>query len=249
MHHLSAYYESVDPGGALIPIAAVNDPVLFTDGDDVRVPTALPNIIGKACLQNDASPLRAQIQSPSLRSFVNVDVEPIVQALVWGSPPEATLHPLSPIPVTPDEAVNFYIMNTGGDAQVHQGFIWYSEGALQPTPGRIFSVYATSAITLAAGVWVNGNLTFGSTLPQGDYQVVGLRARGTNLVAARLVFVGGTWRPGVMAVNAIADEDVVVTRFGRMGVWGQFNTNTPPTVECMGVTDSAQVYIIDLIRV
>lgn len=249
MHHLSAYYESIDPGGALVPIAAVTDPVLFTDGDDVRVPAALPNIIGKAALQNDASAARAQLQSPSLRSFVNVDVEPIVAALVWGSPPEAVYHPLSPIQVTPEEALNFYVQSDPAAAAVHQGFVWYSDGALQPTPGRIFTVRATSAITLSAGVWVNGNLTFGSTLPQGDYQVVGMRARGTNLVAARLVFVGGTWRPGVMAVNAIADEDTHFQRMGRMGVWGQFNTNTPPTIECFGVTDTAQIYMIDLVRV
>lgn len=249
MHHLAAFYESIDPGGALVPIAAVNDSQVFTSGDDVRVPNDLPNIIGQAVLTGAANLVRAQIQSPSLRSFANLDVEPIVGAVVFGSPPEALFHPLSAIPVTAEEAVNVYIESDPAAAEAHYGLIWFGDGPQTPSPGQIYTVRATSAVTLAAGTWVNGELTFASSLPQGRYQIVGMRARGTNLVAARLVFVGGTWRPGVPAVNAIADEDVHAFRYGRAGVFGEFHTNTPPSVDCLGVTDTAQAFMLDLIRV
>jgi len=248
MQHLAAWYESIDPAGALVPIAAVNDQAVFASGDDIRVPAALPYVIGQAVLGNDSSLARGQIQSPSLRSFANLDVEPVVAAAVFGSPPEAVFHPLSPIPVSGDEAVNVYVNSDPASAAAHYGLVWFGDGPQQSVPGEIFSIRATAAASLAAGTWANSALTFGSSLPVGTYQIVGMRARSANMVAARLVFVGQPWRPGVPAVNAIGDEDHAMFRYGRSGVFGEFHTNTPPTVDCLGVTDTSQTFIFDLVR-
>jgi hypothetical protein len=249
MFHLAAWYESKDPAGVLTPIAAVVDQSVFTSGNDIRVPTQMPNIVGQAALAADASAAAAQIQSPSLRAMVNLDIEPLVAAAVFGSPPEGLFHPLSPISVAADEPVNFALNSDPSGAVDHYGLVWFGDGPQQPVPGNIFSVAATSAVTLSAGVWVNGVLTFTQTLPLGRYTIVGMRARGTNLVAARLVFVGGAFRPGVPAVNALSDLDPKVFRYGRHGTFGVFHSNTPPTVDGLGITDSAQKYIFDLLQV
>jgi hypothetical protein len=249
MMHLIAWYESIDPAGALSPIAAVNDIVCFTSGDDIRVPEKLTNIIAQACLMNDASLVMGEIQSPSLRAFANLDVEPCIQALVFGSPTEVLFHPDIPIPVAPAESLQFLVNSNPAAAVVHYGLVILADGAQQPVTGAMYSVRATSAITLAAGVWVNGALTFGQTLPVGRYGVVGFRARGTNLVAARLVFSDQANRPGVPAVNAISDQDVSWFRYGRTGVFGTFHTTAPPSIDALGVTDTSQVYQLDLIRV
>lgn len=249
MHHLGAFYQSIDPGGAMTAINAVQDPALTTNGADLRVPTALPNLIGQAALANDASVTQAQIQSPSLRAIANIDVEPVVAAAVFGSPPEQALHPGSPIPLVPNESLNFAFNSNPAAGVDHYGLVWLADGPQQPVAGPIYTVRATAAVTLAAGKWVNGNLTFGQTLPAGSYQVVGMRARGTNLVAARLVFVGAPFRPGVPAVNALGDLDTYWNRYGAMGVFGQFDSTTPPTVDCLGITDAAQTFEFDLIRV
>lgn len=249
MFHLSAFYQSVDPALALIAINAVREEMLFTNGVDLRVPTQLPNIIGAIGMANDASFTRAQVQSPSLRVLANLDVEPIVAALVLGSPPEQSFWPATPVELTPDEAVNFAVASDPAAAVVHQGLIFLADGPQVPVEGRIFTVRATAAITLAAGLWVNGNLTFSQTLPAGRYQVVGMRARGTNLVAARLVFPEQVARPGVLAVNAVGDLDPYWTRFGRMGVFGEFPHTNPPTLDAFGVTDAAQIVMLDLLRV
>jgi hypothetical protein len=249
MFHLVAYEQSIDPGGALTAINAVREEVLFTSGTDIRVPTGLPNIIGAAATINDASLSRAQVQSPSLRMLANLDVEPVVQALVFGNPAEVLFHPQQPIPLTPDEALNFAVASDPAAAVIHRGLVWLADGPQQTVTGTMFSVRATSAVTLVTGQWVNGNLTFAQSLPAGRYQVIGMRARGTNLVAARLVFPEQVARPGVAAINAIGDEDAISFRFGRAGTWGEFPHTNPPTVDCLGVTDTAQTYIIDLLRV
>jgi len=249
MFHLAAWGQSLDQGNALTPINAVREQTLFTNGVDLRVPELLPFIIGGAALCNDASVAQAQIQSPSLRVRTNLDIEPIINALVFGTPAEATWWPDAPLQLAPDEALNFAILADPAAAVQQYGFAMLADGPQSPVTGDIFTVRATAAATLVVNTWVNANLTLSQVLPAGRYQVVGMRARGTNLVAARLVFSEQTARPGVYAVNAIADGDTYWQRYGRLGVFGEFPNTIPPTVDCLGVTDTAQVFQLDLIRV
>lgn len=249
MFHLAAWYESIDPAGVLSQIAAVPDQHIFTSGDDVRIPGELPNIIGQVALANDASLARAQLSSPSLRAIALLDMEPIVAAKVFGSPPEGLFHPGSPIPLEPDESLNCLIESNPAAAAIHYGLVWLSDGKLDKVDGKIYTIRATAAAALAAGQWVNSALAFSQVLPVGQYSIVGMRARGTNLLAARLVFVGGKFCPGVPAVNAVGDLDTWYTRYGGLGEFGKFDTNTPPTVDCLGDTDAAQVIELDIIKV
>jgi hypothetical protein len=249
MFHLAAWYESKDPAGALVTIDAVREEMIFTNGDDLRVPTGLTNIIGATALENHANGVRAQVQSPSLRAIANLDVEPIVLAAVYGSPPEGVYHPEAPIPITADEALNFAVQNTPGGAVAHYGGVWLADGPQQPVTGNIFSMRAVGAITQVAGAWVNGNLAFAQTLPAGRYAIVGMRARSADAVFARLVFPEHVARPGVMVVNAIGDQDIYWQRYGRTGVYGEFPHTNPPTLDVLGGAGTAQYLILDCIRV
>ena len=249
MFHLAAWEQSVQILNVLQAITAVQDPALTTQGNDVRVPTALPFLIGQAAAINDASLLRAEIQSPSLRAMVNLDIEPIIQGKVFGSLPEALIHPDSPVPIVPNESLNAFCQSNAAGAVLHTVLAFLSDGPIKEATGPVYTVRATAGVTLAAATWVNGNLTFQQTLPYGTYQVVGMRARGANLRAARLVFVGQPFRPGVVGVNAITNVDPTYFRYGYMGVFGQFDSTVPPTVDCLGDTDTSQIFEFDLIRV
>lgn len=249
MFHLSAFAQSIDPAGALTAISAVREETLFTNGVDLRVPTSMPFLIGAAAAANDASVTRAQVQAPSLRVQANHDVEPVVAAATFGEPPEQSFFPLSPIPLVGDEALNFAFLSDPAAAQLHYGVIWLADGPQQETPGNIFTVRATAAIAQTTTTWVNGNLTFATTLPAGRYAVVGLRVRSTDAVAGRLVFPEQFNRPGVLAVNAIGEEDPYWTRYGRMGVFGEFPHTNPPTLDILGGAAAAQVALLDLVRI
>jgi hypothetical protein len=181
--------------------------------------------------------------------LANLDVEPIVQGLVFGSPPESLYHPEAPNPLVVDEALNFLVQSDPAAAAIHRGLVWLGDGPQAPVVGNFFTVRCTAAATLVTGTWVNANLVFAQSLPAGSYQVVGMRARSANLVAARLVFPEQVARPGVAAVNAIGDLDPFWARYGRMGVFGQFPHTNPPTVDFLGVTDTAEFVILDLLRV
>lgn len=248
MQHLVAFAESIDPAGALVNIAAINDDAVFTSGDDVRVPVDLPFLAGEAALISATTPIQAQFQSPSLRQVANIDVEPAALGLVFGDPAEIAIHSQSPLPLRGDEALNFLVNTDPAAAEIHYGLAWFSDGPAQPVSGDIFSVRATASVTAVATSWVNGTLTFGQDLPVGNYDVVGLRVRAAGLVAARLNFIGGAWRPGVPGAVAIDDVIGMEFRYGRQGILGRFHTNTPPSIEILAAAGAVTpVVILDLI--
>lgn len=250
MIHTLAYYEALNLAGALANIAAVPEQQYFVTGDDFRVPRDLTQIIGAACCSTNATaPTRAQVQSPTLRQVANLDVEPIVNAATWGSPPEGSLHPEVGVPLTADEALNFAVQGAAdATPPIHYGVIWLADAPPQPVGGEIFTVQATAAVAQAVATWVNGALTFSTDLPVGRYAVVGMKARSTDGVVARLVFAEMQPRPGVLMANAAADLDPYWCRFGRMGVFGEFSSLQPPTLDVLGGAATAQVVLLDLIR-
>lgn len=248
MMHLSGYYQSVNPGGVATPIAAIFDQVVTTAGNDVRVPDKLNNVMGAVALINDASAAAAQLQAPSLRDVINVNLEPVIPSNLFGSPIPIFMHGDSPIPLDVDENLEFWATSAPAGAVDHYGLVWLGDGPVQPTKGNIYSLLCTAAAPGSTGKWTTVNLAQTQVLPVGDYQVVGMRARGAHLVAARLVFVGGIFRPGVPAVNAIGGLDYEQFRFGNAGVFGAFHSTTPPTVDLLDGTAENCSILLDLIK-
>lgn len=250
MFHLGAFYESKDQAGAFLAINAVREEMIFTNGVDYRIPEGLAHIVGGAIMVNHATVVRGQFAAPSLRMHANLDIEPLViSAAVFGSPPEVLFHPMSAIPLTPDEALNCFIEATPGGAVAQYGLVWLSDGPQEHVTGDIISIRATSTVQQVAGAWVNGNLAFAQTLPAGRYQVIGFRCRSTDGVAARLVFPAQVNRPGVAVVNALGDLDPTPFRYGRFGSFGEFPHTIPPTLDILGGVAAAQVSILDLLKV
>lgn len=247
--HLLSFYGNINSAGALTNVAPVADQAIRSTTTGFIVPGDISSLIGEAALSAQTGPGRGQLQSPSLRAFANQDIHPIVAAIKFGGNPAYQWHGHSPRPLKGNEELDLYVTATGGAAAHTYGLAFLADGPVQVEQGNIFSVYATGAAALAAGTWVNTALTFGSTLPAGTYKIVGFRAQGANLIAARFALVGAGYRPGVPAVNAVGDADPYFTRAGRMGAFGVFDVNQPPTVDCLGETDTAQNFVLDLIKV
>jgi hypothetical protein len=247
--HLGAFFQSVDPGNAFQAINAVNDQVLTVNGVDLRVPKTLNQLVGEAAVINDASLVRAQLQSPSLRATLNRDIEPVYQAKIIAANTRYLYHRESPVGLVGDESLNMFVQSDPAAAAIHYGLVWLADGPLKPVSGPIYSIRWTAAAALVVGTWVNAPVVFSQVLPAGSYQIVGMRARSANLLAARVVFVGGGFRPGVVGVSAITSTDDDNQRFGELGVFGQFDNTTPPTVDFLGDTDAAQTGIFDLIKI
>lgn len=249
MQHLAAFYENVDQNGAAANINAVDDPVIYTEGDDLRVAPEMPFLAGAWMGTAATTVTSAQIRTPSLLSRVYYDVSIFNGSTVMPNPPAMDLFMGNPIQLVGLETMNF---NTNTDAAAAvdiYGLVIFTDGPKAPVSGDIFSVRVSASATLAAGTWVTSNITFSQELPVGNYQVVGQRWIGANLVAARMIFKGGRFRPGVPGIAANPRMDIPQFRKGMGGMLGEFNSNTPPSMEFLGDTDTAQIGYLDLIKV
>lgn len=252
MMHLVAYYQSVDPAGAYTALNAVQDPAINTRGTDVRIASEIPFIFGAAGLTAAAVYTSSQLRSPSLRTLNNMSVRPLNNDVTFANPAPVLTFPSNPRGMVTAEDLQFWTDSTpGGGAEAHYGLVWMSDGPLAPVNGEIFSVGATSAATLTAGNWVNSPITFSQALPSGQYQCVGMRSEGANLVASRLVFPGGgdnSFRPGCPGSTDAFVLEADNFRKGKLGVYGTFRQDNPPTLDSLGVTDTAQALTLDLIK-
>jgi len=268
MFTLVGYYDAV-AHPTLAPVTAIPDPHVRVSGNDIYVPE-WNKILGVLASGDDMTECR--LQSPSLRRLANQRVTPVgnyalpltiaSQYVNEGGTatytiyskdvdPDVYFNNLLERPRTLDiaEALNAYAVN--GSATAEWILVWLFDTIEALPPGEIISVEATSSVTLVVGEWVNGALTFTQTLPAGRYAVVGMRAQHSNLVAARFVFVGLPHRPGVLGVAGPGYPEIPLFRFGHLGNWGEFEHDSPPTVDFLGSTAGSvtlDVYL-DLIQV
>lgn len=255
MFHTIAFWESIDQGGVNQELAAaLGEQVLFISGDDIRVPGDVNQIIAAAA--NVALNANfGRLISPSLRSIIALDILPVnslTDGAVEPGTPQAVMDlRTNPIPLAPSEALNAQSDANPTAAAAQSIIVWLADGPVTPVTGvPIFPLRCTSAITCVAGAWTNGQLVFAQDLPAGSYQVVGFRAQGATCIAARLAFRGGAVRPGTLGTDLESDLEHPMFRYGGLGIWGEFEVNTPPTVDVLAnAADTAQEYVIDLVRV
>jgi len=244
---LVGWHESQDTGGSLTLTAALADPHVRVVGDDIIVPD-LNQIVGLYGVGEYITQM--QILSPSLRRIFNPDIEPLDRDPEPLSPPAFHDYSQNPLPLVKSEALNCKLAEDGTGAQWLTALAWLADGKLTPVTGEIFTVRATGSTTLTKYAWTNGALTFTQTLPAGRYQLVGARCQSAGLIAFRFVFPGYAWRPGAIGFDADKDLEPACFRLGRLGVWGEFDHDAPPTVDWLSrSTDTSEVLHLDLIKV
>lgn len=243
------WFENIDTA-VIDYITALQDPHIRVVGDDIIVPGDVNGLMG--CIGLGASMTQIQLMSPSLRERANLDLAPVnvaAEPAHYGY--DTVLHDWfdRPIPLVPAEAINARINQAAGAAEDETVLIWLGTG-MDPVPtGPMFTLRCTNATTLAADAWTNGALTLTQSLPAGRYALVGARARSAGLIAARFVFPGYQWRPGIIGVDAVGDSDFTRFRYGNAGMFGEFEHDLPPTVDFLSVSaDTAQVVHLDLIQ-
>ena len=245
---LIGYSESQDTSGALSNVAALTDPHVRVIGDDVIVPDDINYLA--AAYAVGASLTRASVVSPSIRRRYPHEVTPL----------DANVNPSnhfvftpfsSPIQLDAAEALNFQVAENGAGSVRDTGLVWLSDGPFVPVTGsEVFTIRATGSTTLSTYAWTNCALTFNDTLPAGEYAVVGLQATSAGAIAARLVFTGSAWRPGVICTTVSTNVGNPMFRYGNMGVFGTFAHNTPPTVDFLSTSaDTSQTVFLDLVMV
>lgn len=243
-----AWYEDVDCGGAYKQIDACADQHIRIHGKHIYIGD-LNHIIG-VYAAGGGTVLAAYYDSPSLRRICLLDVAPFQQGLTPAGAESYQPFPTNPIALLKNEGLDFYIKATDASASHKFGVALLADAALAPVGGEIFSIWGDATITGGAGAWANGNITLRQTLPVGKYQIVGAVCGGTNHIAFRFVPVGAAHRPGGICVQTLDSKVSNYQRYGRMGVWCEFDSVTPPTLDVLvNGADAVQKLVIDLIKI
>lgn len=248
MFTLLGFADSLDPAAAFTNFPGIPDPHVSVSGNDIFVPE-LNKLIMAAAVSDLTVASQARLTSPSLlrRGFQQY-IQPIASGLIFGVTPE--IMDISDNPLTLDigEALQAQILSNPGAAAQHHVLAWLADGPPSAIIGaEIRTIRATAAAAQVVETWANSALTFPVALQAGRYAVVGARCVAANAVAFRFQFQGSPWRPGHICANDEVDLDVANQRYGKLGVWGEFDHRSPPTVDVLGVTNTAQELLIDLV--
>jgi hypothetical protein len=246
MFHLAAFSESQD-SATLVNVAALADRTLQVNGDDLIVPDDLTFLLGYYGVGPNL--VRAQLISPSLRTTWAEEISPVDVAAIPNSPYAWTFLGDAAIPLVPDEALNALASEDNAAAARATILVWLCDQPPAPLIGmEIRTVRVTASFTATANAWTNGTLTFADSLPAGRYGLAGARMQSTNLQAFRFPFKGGMYYPGAIGTQVNSDIEDPIFRRGRLGMWGEFAHNTPPSIDvlCNGA-DSAFAGVLDLV--
>lgn len=231
---------------ALDNIAGMTDTKYQVTGDDIRVPKDYNKLI--AAYVVGATMTRAQLKSPSINKRAPLELAPIDATAEPVSRPPLIKMIDNPFTLDSGEALNALTTNTATAGDDQSILVWLANSKITPIKDSSeFPVRATGTTTLTADAWSNVSLTLDQDLEVGTYEILGVKIIGATVLAARLIFSKDEMRPGVIGSDVITDIDEEVFRHGNLGVWGEFEHDTPPKLEVYAAAgDTAQTVIFDV---
>lgn len=245
--HLLAFQGSVAQNASLASIPLITDTVFSNVTGGYLPPTNFRAWM--AYTQLDAGTI-ARLDTPNLR----IPVYPYMSNLDLAADPP-NLPPMnqwddSGPTILQNDQFNMVVSRAGAGGSVSTGLVWLGQKTPSAVYGDVRTIRATSSITRVASQWVEGSLTLQDTLPNGRYQIVGLASFGTNLIATRFIFPDQSYRPGVIAQQAIGEYGWDKFRYGNSGVFGSFFSTALPTVQILGYgANTSQTHLIDIIKI
>lgn len=246
MFTIAGFYRNVDTAGSLTYITPLADTHLRVEGFNVIVPEELPNI-GFVCA-GCSSASAVQVEAPSLRRIANLDVYPMAMSTPFVSGYHVMNLFDNPVPLEAGEPLRLQVSETATGAVDIYGVLGFCDGVPTPQTGEWYTIRCTVSGTITANTWSALTITPVQTLPAGRYAVGGLAVYGGNLICARLIFVGLPWRPGVVGDTSASIARDSAFRFGKLGVWGEFRHDQPPSVEVLMTASGALTVYLDVMK-
>lgn len=252
MFTLLAFNEDQNTANAYDNIAGAADQTTRVVNDVVYVPDKFNKILWVCARGRDV--IKAKLESPSLRKMGVLDINPTenLDYAEYVIQPHARYTGASPLPLTTGEGLEAFTWSgRASDYYVAVG-VCLGEGPVTPVTGEIWTIRATCASTTPViKKWVNVEMTFDETLPVGRYQIVGAEVWLNRGLLFRFVPIGTLNRPGGLACWGHQQRAPDWQRWGAMGVWCEFHSSTPPSVDflCEDTTDTTVSVHLDVIKI
>lgn len=244
--HLAAFFGSLT-NNTTSNVPVVTDNVLTNTSSNTFATPKPAKLVGM--YSAGANITDAQLNTPSLRYVGLPFVGVLNTALVVPSPPNVAWWGQNGPTIPEVDGIQVAHTLGGAGPENESSLIWLNYGYKPIGGGPNYRLKFTGTITAVTGAWAGGAMTATSVLPQGTYDVVGMDVIGTNLLAARLVFPGSFFRPGVLCRNTLAaiPDDSMTDQ--RLGCFGTFKSINLPNLEILSTgANTAQTIYLDLQR-
>lgn len=229
--HIVAYFESMSAGAALSQVNALSDPMVSIRNN---------NFI----LQQDArlawfwaggaNLTRARLVTPSFRQVTNSEIRPYDTAANPSDDPNVAFFDEAAPMLRAQEEIEFQTTNTlGTGSEDHYGIMALNFGnAVSRPAGQSWILRGTSTTNTTADTWSILTVTWDDDLPGGNWIVTGLEHQSSDAIAARLIFDGQFFRPGVLGITALGNRTHPLFSKTPM-VMGRFTAFRFPEVEVL----------------
>jgi len=245
--HIAGWSAAVDQATPAA-IAALADPSITVSANNIQIPDFAPYLVGAFGVGVNLT--RMRLESPSLRRVINYDVFPFNVSAALNNPLLMVDNFKNPISLDVAEQMQCITSEDGAGATRMSGFVMLGDGKREDIVDPIYTVRVTAAQACVAYAWTNAALVFDQVLPVGDYAIVGAKFQSTNMLAFRFLLQSQTPRPGGIGQPTFIAPTLPGQSRGGWGVWGVFNSTTPPTVDFLaGAADAAEIGYIDLVKV
>lgn len=250
MHHTLAFFNTTTGALTLSDSPAVTDGWATVTNNHFIMQEDMDLLIAAGFADTIT---RLQLNLPHWRFVNQPEITPVIQT--WDGPEAINPYMLEPKTLTVNniDELQALVSSSGTATNGILTALWLAPKVrtLNVPAGDVYPCRFTAAITGATGAWARGNFTFDSTLPAGEYAVLGLDVVDPASQLARLRFQNYTMLPGTWVRNGATGTNSRVFRNGRLGNWGQFKNTAQPTLEIFSASGGAtsQVGVIDLVRI
>lgn len=247
-YHLLAYYTAALAANASnVSLNTVTDQQWTFDTTGYFMPDNL-KLWSVYAANDDLVSLR--VNQPSLREPFLPYVEPFSLTLAPANTPPVAKMFESGVDLRINEFLRLDASKGAALAAPATALAWVGRTRRAIPPGPRRTARFASSVTVAAGTWSLGNFTFADTLPDGKFAIVGLSVYGGNVLAARLAFTGGGWRPGTLAQQVQGEWTPPAFARDELGFMGTFLNTIQPNIEYFGLgAGTSQIGYMDLVQV
>jgi hypothetical protein len=242
VHHLLAYNSTLAAIAGYQQVGAVADAFVPRDnaGTSYQMPADL-KIVG--AYGGAAANVRTRLSTPSVALRGNAQVIPISGTLLAAVDPNFMDMTACPLDLRNQEALRADMeSNSATNALVAVWVLDPKTAEFKVEFRDLRWIRFTAAVTTVANVWATGaTLTFEDSLEGGTYAVYGMQAFFATSLLARLIFPGQVMRPGCLG-QATAVSRSAPAFWGGLGLWGKFDTFSPPIIEVMDTAAAGVTY-------
>lgn len=226
-----------DYSAGLVTVPPINDGLIRFNANVIQTTDdwkVYATFVGGADLS------QVRLNSPSMRIRGYPNLTPLNDSHLAGSRPGLYDCRDFPLQLKSMENASLQATNAGAAAAIALFTMSRDGGNMNVNHSALRKVKFTATLTSIAFGWSpEVNVTLTDDLEAGRYEVYGMECYEADLIAARLVFKDQVERPGIPGQQLVSDIGSPIY-MGGLGVWGSFDSITPPFIQAIHVAAAAQ---------